>query len=248
MDLTKARIPITSAMVLAAGFGTRMRPLTDRIPKPLVTLAGRTLLDHVLDRLAEAGIGRAVVNVHHFADQIEAHLMDRPVPEITVSDERGVILETGGGTLKALPYFGGNPFLVHNSDSVWNEGACSNLKLLMEAWEPQSMAALLLLARRDSSMGYEGKGDFHLDGSGRLTRRRAGEETLYVFAGVSILKPELFNDIADHAFSLNVIFDRAIATNGLFGVVLDGTWMHVGTPQALMEAETHLNEGKRRRL
>jgi MurNAc alpha-1-phosphate uridylyltransferase len=233
-------------MVLAAGFGTRMRPLTDSIPKPLVTLAGRTLLDHVLDRLAGAGIRRAVVNVHHFADQIEAHLKGRAAPEIIVSDERETILETGGGVLKALPLLGDSPFLVHNSDSVWCERGASNLKLLMDAWQPHRMAALLLLARRDSSMGYEGSGDFHLDLFGSLARKARGEETPYVFAGVSILKPELFDGIARRAFSLNLVFDRAIEENGLFGAVLDGTWMHVGTPQALFEAEGFLNEGQRR--
>lgn len=238
---------IKTAMVLAAGLGTRMRPLTDRVPKPLITLGGRLLLDHVLDRLAAAGVERAAVNVHHFADQIEAHLKTRAAPEIVISDEREAILETGGGVLKALPLFGGDPFMVHNSDSVWTEGTRSNLRLVMDAWQPERMSALLLLARRNSSIGYEGRGDFSLDASGRLTRRRAGEEEPYVFAGVSILKPELFDGVTERAFSLNKIFDRAIAEHGLYGVTLDGTWMHVGTPQALIEAESHLNEGQRRR-
>lgn len=135
-------------MVLAAGLGTRMRPLTDRVPKPLVMLDGRPLLGHVLDRLADAGVKRAVVNVHHLADQIEAYLAARSAPEIIVSDEREAVLETGGGVKKALPYFGGRPFLVHNSNSVWSEGAGSNLRLLMDAWKPVQMDALLLLARR----------------------------------------------------------------------------------------------------
>ncbi len=238
---------IKTAMVLAAGLGTRMRPLTDCLPKPLIMLGGRPLLDHVLDRLAAAGIERAAVNVHHFADPIEAHLRTRTAPEIVISDEREAILETGGGVLKALPLFEGNPFMVHNSDSVWTEGTRSNLRLLMDAWQPERMPALLLLARRDSSIGYEGRGDFGLDASGRLSRRRADEEEPYVFAGVSILKPELFDGVTERAFSLNRIFDRAIAENGLYGVTLDGTWMHVGTPQALIEAESHLNEGQRRR-
>jgi MurNAc alpha-1-phosphate uridylyltransferase len=247
MDRAKTGAQIGAAMVLAAGFGTRMRPLTDRIPKPLVTLAGRTLLDHVLDRIAEAGIERAVVNVHHFADQIEAHLMTRTSPKITISDERGAILETGGGVQKALPQFGGRPFLVHNSDSVWAEGASANLRLLMNAWAPVSMSALLLLARRDSSLGYEARGDFHLDTQGRLKRKKPGGEAPYIYAGVAILKPQLFEGIAETAFSLNVVFDRAISENRLYGAVLDGTWMHVGTPEALIEAESHLNEGQRRR-
>lgn len=238
---------IETAMVLAAGLGTRMRPLTDRVPKPLITLGGKPLLDHVLDRLAEAGIERAVVNVHHLADKIEAHLKVRTAPAITISDERGAILETGGGVLKALPFLGPGPFIVHNSDSVWIEHSRPNLGLSMEAWAPDCMAALLLLARRESSIGYAGRGDFHLDESQRLRRRGAGEETPYVFAGVSILKPQLFDGVAELAFSLNAIFDKAIAQNALYGVALDGTWMHVGTPEALMEAESHLNEGRRRR-
>ena len=236
---------IETAMVLAAGFGTRMRPLTDRIPKPLVTLGGRALLDRVLDRLAESGIARAVVNVHYFADQIEAHLKARAQPKIVISDERDAILETGGGVLKALPYFGGRPFIVHNSDSVWTEGARSNLRMLMNAWQPGRMDALLLLAARDSSIGYGGLGDFHLDTAGRLRRRSAGEEVPLVFAGVSILKPQLFGGMSG-AFSLNVVFDRAMEQNGLFGAVLEGTWIHAGTPQTLIEAESHLNAGQRR--
>ncbi len=247
MECAESSAQIKTAMVLAAGLGTRMRPLTDRIPKPLVMLGGRTLLDHALDRLAEAGIERAVVNVHYHADLIEAHLKGRKAPQIAVSDEREAILETGGGVLKALPHFEGQPFMVHNSDSVWSEGARPNLRMMMEAWQPERMAALLLLARRDSSIGYEGRGDFHLGAAGLLTRRGAGEEAPHVFAGVSILKPELFEGIAGPAFSLNAIFDRAMAQNELYGAVLAGTWMHAGTPQALLEAESHLNEAQRRR-
>ncbi len=234
-------------MVLAAGLGTRMRPLTERVPKPLVTLRGRALIDHALDRLAEAGVERAVVNVHHFADQIEAHLRGRSSPRIVISDERDCVLETGGGVKKALPHLGGGAFIVHNSDSVWSEGARSNLTMLIAAWNPARMSALLLLARCDASIGYDGHGDFHLDESGRLKRRKKGEDAAYVFAGVSILTPALFEGVRETAFSLNTIFDRAIARDALFGAVLDGTWMHVGTPQALLEAESTLNEGRRRR-
>jgi N-acetyl-alpha-D-muramate 1-phosphate uridylyltransferase len=237
---------IDTAMVLAAGFGARMRPLTDRVPKPLLRLAGRALIDHALDRLAAAGIERAVVNVHHFAGQIEAHLRGRISPQIIISDERASILETGGGVKMALPHLG-CAFIVHNSDSVWSEGAHSNLKMLIQAWDPERMAALLLLARRDASIGYDGLGDFHRDGAGRLDRRKKGEDAAYVFAGVSILAPRLFEGIGDKAFSLNVIFDRASAGGALFGAVLEGTWMHVGTPQALLEAEGYLNEGLRLR-
>jgi MurNAc alpha-1-phosphate uridylyltransferase len=238
---------IETAMVLAAGRGTRMRPLTDNMPKPLVPLAGRPLLGHVLDRLAAAGIARAVVNVHHFADQIEAYLANRNEPAITVSDERGTILETGGGVLKALPLLGSAPFMVHNSDSVWTEGPRSNLGRMMDAWAPRNMDALLLLAKRDTSIGFDGLGDYYMDAPGRLQRRSGSEEAPYVFAGVSILKPQLFEGVTEQVFSLVRMFDRANARNALFGVVLEGTWMHVGTPEALTEAENHLNEGKRRR-
>ncbi len=237
--------PIKTAMVLSAGLGTRMRPLTGSVPKPLLKLGGRALLDHALDRLAEAGIERAVVNVHYFADQIEAHLRGRTSPHIVISDEREAILETGGGVRKALPHLGAHAFIVHNSDSVWSEGSRSNLGMLIGAWELERMAALLLLARRNSSIGYDGRGDFHMDASGRLKRRMKGEDAAYVFAGVSILKPQLFDGIGDQAFSLNVIFDRAIAGDALFGAVLDGTWMHAGTPEALLEAESYLHERRR---
>ncbi len=234
-------------MVLAAGFGTRMRPLSNRLPKPLLKLNGRTLLDHTLDRLAKAGIERAVVNVHYCADAIEVQLRERTSPEIVISDERDGILETGGGVRKALPHLGHHAFIVHNSDSVWVEGPRSDLAMLIDAWEPERMAALLLLARRDSSIGFEGRGDFHRDAFGRLQRRTMGQEAPYVYTGVCILKPELFGGIAERAFSLNVIFDRAIEAHTMFGVVLEGTWMHIGTPEALLEAESHLNEGQRRR-
>ena len=236
---------IDTAMVLAAGFGTRMRPLTERIPKPLVTLAGRALIDHALDRLAEANVARAVVNVHHLADQIEAHLRNRTAPSITISNERDAILETGGGVRKALPLLGSAPFLVHNSDSVWSEGAHSNLARLIQTFDEARMAALLLLAPRKRSLGYDGRGDFHQDATGRLQRRQKSEDAAYVFAGVSILHPRLFEGIGDKAFSLNVVFDRASAEAALYGMVLEGTWMHVGTPQALLEAEGYLNEGRR---
>jgi N-acetyl-alpha-D-muramate 1-phosphate uridylyltransferase len=238
---------VKAAMVLAAGLGTRMRPLTERTPKPLIRLQGRALIDHALNRLADAGVELAVVNVHHFADQIVTHLSARTSPRIVISDERDVILETGGGVMKALPNLGSGPFIVHNSDSVWSEGARSNLKMLMAAWDPARMSALLLLARRDASIGYDGRGDFLMDEAGRLQRRPKAGEAPFVFAGVSILTPALFEGVVEKAFSLNAIFDRAIAGDGLFGAVLDGTWMHVGTPQALLEAESYLNERRRRR-
>ena len=227
----------TSAFVLAAGLGLRMRPLTDRMPKPLVPLAGRALIDHVLDRIAEAGIGRAVVNVHYLADQLERHLARRAVPAITISDERARLLDTGGGLRKALPLLGDGPLLVHNSDSVWIERGAGNLGRLVAAFDPDRMDALLLLAERASSLGYDGRGDFSLGPDGRLARVARGGEAPYVFAGASVAMPALMRDTPDGAFSLNLPWDRALAAGRLFGLVLDGTWMHVGDPRALAAAE-----------
>lgn len=226
-----------TAMVLAAGLGTRMRPLTDTIPKPLVKLAGRPLIDHVLDRLWDAGVANAVVNVHHHADKLEAHLAHRTRPKITISDERGVLLDTGGGLIRALPLLGTAPFVIHNSDSVWMEGPGANLDRLFAAWDGDRMDSLMLLAISAESLGYEGHGDFTMDADGALARRAEGRETPYVFAGVSIAHPRLFDNAPQGRFSLNTLWDRAISRNRLFGIRLDGTWMHVGTPEALVEAE-----------
>jgi len=237
---------ISTAMVLAAGLGTRMRPITDTIPKPLVRLGGRALIDHALDGLAAAGIRRAVVNVHYLADQIEAHVKARHAPGVAVSDEREAVLETGGGVLKALPLLGQAPFIVHNSDTVWTEGGRANIPALIDAWEPHRMDALLLIARREGSLGYTGRGDFLLGADGRLAWRPKDGDAAHVFAGVSILKPELFDGIATPAFSLIRIFDKAMAQGRLFGMELDGTWMHVGTPEALADAERFLNDERHR--
>lgn len=228
---------VTTAMVLAAGLGTRMRPLTDAMPKPLVPLKGKPLLDHVLDRLAEGGITRAVVNVHYLADQIEAHVAGRTRPAITISDERGLLLDTGGGVTRALPLLGDAPFLIHNSDSVWVEGVGSNIARLIRAFDPDRMDSLLLLALGAESLGYDGHGDFVMASDGILQRRVEGRETPFVFAGVSIAHPRLFQDAPEGAFSLNALWDRAMARGRLFGLRLEGTWMHIGTPDAVHDAE-----------
>ncbi len=227
-----------TAMVLAAGLGTRMRPLTDTIPKPLVPLNGRALIDHVLDRLAAAGIKRAVVNVHHHADKLEAHLKTRNSPEIAISDERGVLLDTGGGVVRALPQIGDAPFLIHNSDSVWIEGMGSNLDRLLSSWDEVRMDSIMLLAPTTGCLGYDGPGDFHMDSNGRLTRQSGQYIAPFVFAGVSIIHPCMFKGEEERRFSLNHVWDRGISAGRLFGVRLDGLWMHVGTPEALAEAET----------
>ncbi|MDI4664256.1 nucleotidyltransferase family protein [Xanthobacter autotrophicus] len=225
-------------MVLAAGMGTRMRPLTDTRPKPLVEVYGRALIDHVLDRVGDAGIPRAVVNLHHHADMLEAHLKARRrPPEVILSDERGDLLETGGGVHKALPLLGPGPFLAINSDTIWIEGTRANLGRLMEHFDPERMDALLLLASAAHSIGYDGRGDFQMDSLGHLSRRLERTISPFVYAGAAILKPELFEGAPDGAFSLNRIFDKAGETERLFGLRLDGIWMHVGTPDAIALAE-----------
>jgi MurNAc alpha-1-phosphate uridylyltransferase len=225
------------AMVLAAGLGKRMRPLTDAIPKPMVPFQGRPLIDHVLDRLAAAGIAEAVVNVHYQPAPLERHLKHRKAPKIRISDERGVLLDTGGGVVRALPLLGAEPFVIHNSDSVWEEGIGANLDRLFAAWDERTMDSLLLLALGSRSLGYDGHGDFTMDADGRLSRREESREAPFVFTGVSIAHPRLFENGPEGAFSLNTLWDRAIERDRLFGVRLEGTWMHIGTPQALAEAE-----------
>ncbi|HKQ55912.1 MAG TPA: nucleotidyltransferase family protein [Methyloceanibacter sp.] len=234
--MTEAR----TAMVLAAGFGERMRPLTLSMPKPLVPLAGRPLLDHVLDRLAAAGVATAIVNVHYLPDQLEAHLAGRnsKAPQTLVSDERGVLLDTGGGAKKALPLLGKGPFFIHNADSVWSEGAAPALTRMLRKWNPAAMDCLLLLAPVTTSIGYAAKGDFSMAPDGRLSRRGKNEVVPFAFAGVSLCDERLFKDAPEGRFSLNLLWDRALAKGKLYGVRLDGRWMHVGTPDALAEAET----------
>lgn len=229
-----------TAMVLAAGYGERMRPLTLRMPKPLVPLAGRPLIDHVLDRLAQAGVNTAVVNVHYLPEQLEAHLAARKgkAPDIVISDERGVLLDTGGGAKKALPLLGRGPFFIHNADSVWSEGAAPALPRMLKLWNPATMDCLLLLAPVATSIGYGAKGDFSMTPDGRLERRGERQVVPFAFAGVSLCDERLFKDAPDGRFSLNRLWDRALAKGRLYGMRLDGTWMHVGTPEALAEAET----------
>jgi MurNAc alpha-1-phosphate uridylyltransferase len=229
-------------MVLAAGLGTRMRPLTDALPKPLVPLAGRPLIDHVLDRLAEAGVSLAVVNVHYRADQIARHLETRRRPRIVVSDEREEILGTGGGVVKALPQLGAAPFFLVNSDTVWIEGPHPNLMRLAEAFDPAAMDAILLLAPTAASLGYEGRGDFAMTPDARLVPRGEREVVPFVYAGAAILSPALFAGAPQGEFPLTRLFHAASAAGRLSGVRLEGTWMHVGTPQAVREAEAAIPE------
>jgi MurNAc alpha-1-phosphate uridylyltransferase len=225
-------------MVLAAGLGTRMRPLTDTAPKPLLKVGGRTLLDRVLDRVAEAGIGTAIVNVHHHADLMETHLASRQgPPRIVVSDERDALLETGGAVVRALPRIGGKPFLTINSDTIWIEGLKPNIPRLADTFDPARMDALLLVAPSALSIGYDGLGDFTMDTHGRLDRRGERLVSPFVYAGAAVLAPKLFEGLAEERFSLNRVFDAAAEAGRLFGIRLEGIWMHVGTPDAIALAE-----------
>ena len=228
---------MTTAMVLAAGLGLRMRPITLTLPKPLVPVAGRTMLDRVLDHLDRAGVGRRVVNLHWLGETIRSHLDGRR--DIVFSEEPD-LLETGGGVAKALPLLGADPFFVCNADIIWTDRGEPALSRLIRAFDPDRMDGLLLLQPTESAFGYDGQGDFHLGADGRLTRRKQGETTPFLFAGVQILHPRLFDGHPGGAFSLNLLYDKAMAADRLFGITHDGRWYHIGTPSALTEAETLL--------
>ena len=227
----------TTAMVLAAGLGKRMLPITEQTPKPLVRVYGRTLLDHALDALARVGVETAVVNVHHLADQVEAHLADRETPRIVISDERERLMDSGGGVARALPHLGDQPFFVLNADSFWLEGFKPNLANLAGHWNDATMDVLLLVTGMANSIGYSGAGDFTMDPEGRLARRGERHVAPFAYAGAAIMHPRLFNDLPDGPFSLNLLFDRAIENERMYGIRLDGLWLHVGTPEGIHEAE-----------
>jgi N-acetyl-alpha-D-muramate 1-phosphate uridylyltransferase len=229
-----------SAMVLAAGLGTRMRPYNGHIPKPLVTVGGKSLIDHGLDRLAEAGVVRAVVNVHHLADALEQHLAARQRPRIIISDERAELLGTGGGIAKALPQLGDAPFFLVNSDTLWLDGVRPNFTRLAEAFDANIMDALLLLSPTTGSIGYSGRGDYMMLPDGRLQRRGEREVAPFIYAGSAILAPALFAGAPKGAFALTRLFDHAAERDRLFGLRLEGVWMHVGTPEAVAAADRAL--------
>jgi len=233
------KIP-SHGIVLAAGLGRRMRPLTDVLPKALVQVAGRALIDHALDRFAEAGVGFCVVNLHHFAPLLQAHLAERTRPLLAFSDETDQLLETGGGVAKVLPLLGAEPFFVANADALWQNALEPALHRLAATWDDEAMDALLLLVAVGAAYGYEGNGDFHLTPDGRLERRAEGTAAPYVFGGVQILHPRLFTGAPAGAFSLNILYDRAARAGRLKGLVHEGPWFHVGTPAHVTLAESRL--------
>lgn len=236
---------LRKTMVFAAGLGTRMRPLTDNLPKPLLEIAGRTILERILDKLEKAGVEEAVVNTHYFADQIEAKLIQRKRPKILLSHEDD-LLETGGGVAKALPLLGADPFYVVNGDVLWSDGARDTLLRLARDWKDSEMDVLLLVHPVVRSFGYRGAGDFFLDQLGRVRRRKVHEVAPFVFTGIQILHPRLLAGAPPGRFSLNLLYDRAIESNRLFAIVHDGDWFHIGTPSDLTLAEAEFGNARKR--
>ena len=237
-----AAVPRT-AMIMAAGLGKRMRPLTASRPKPLIEVAGRALLDHVLDRLHAAGVERVVVNVHYLADAVEAHLATRPHGlEVTISDERKLLLETGGGLVQAADLIDSDPFLAVNSDNLWIDGPADTLKLLASHWDEGKMDALLLLVPLARARNHKGMGDFHMDRSGRLRRRDRSRVAPFVFTGIQMLSKRVLKDAPSGPFSTNLLWDRAIAEGRCFGAVHQGLWFDVGTPGSIKRTEAALQD------
>jgi len=236
---------IKQAMVLAAGKGTRMRPLTDDRPKPLVEIQGRALIDHTIDRLEEAGIEKVVVNIHYMADMLESHLAKRQSPEIIFSDERDVLLETGGGVRRALPLLDDGPFFVVNSDALWRDApdGSNTIRTMMDVYDTKGAEFLMLLARRDEAIGFTGKGDFDMDNEGSLTWRKGDELADYMFAGVQIMNADLFDRAPDGAFSNKWIWDKELIPNDRFvGYLLDGEWLHASSVEDVAAIEVALNQ------
>lgn len=231
-----------AAMVLAAGLGHRMRPLTDTRPKPLVEVGGKPLIEYGFDRLRAAGIKKAVINVHYHPEQIEAWARRQNGLMIEISDERGELLDTGGGIAKALPRLGSAPFYVLNSDSFWIDGPEAALARLRNAWNDLTMDCLLLLCPKDRALGYDGSGDFILSGDGRLHRRAASDDDALVYIGAYLIHPRLFAEAPPGKFSMNLLWDEALQKERLFGISHTGRWIHVGTPEALETAEKALAE------
>ena len=239
-----------TAMILAAGLGKRMRPLTHKTPKPLLTVSGRTLLDYELDHLAKAGIEKIIINIHHLANQILNHVESCTDANIIISDESDELLETGGGVAKALSHIGDAPFFVLNGDILWLDGPTAALSRLVRCWNEREMDGLLLLNSTVEAYGYSGVGDFLVDSDGKLSIRPEQQVSPYVFTGVQLLHPRLFKNGHHSAFSLNYLYDRSIAEERLFGIIHDGDWFHIGTEDGLNQAEVYFEQrfpGTRRR-
>lgn len=231
-----------TAMVLSAGLGLRMRPLTETRPKPLVSVAGKPLIDHVLDKLAEAGVAKAVVNVHYLPDALEAHLTGRTSPQVTISDEREVLMETGGGMIKALPLLP-DPFFAVNADNLWIDGPVDVFHELSRAWDPRRMDALLLVVPHTGAHNFRGKGDFTMDPSGRLVRRRSGRIAPFIYTGVQLVSHRLLREAPAGPFSTNLLWNRAMEEGRLYGSRFTGEWFEVGDPAAIAPTEDALEHG-----
>ena len=231
-----------TAMVMAAGLGKRMRPLTSTRPKPMVKVAGKPLIDHALDRLASAGIANAVINVHYLPDSLEAHVLARLAPHCVISDERELLLETGGGMVKAQPLLP-DPFFCLNSDNLWLDGPQDCFHQLSELWDPEPMDALLLMVPHDGACNYRGSGDFYLDPLGRISRRRAERVAPFIYTGIQLVSHRLLRDPPAGPFSTNVLWDRAIAEGRLYGTTFTGQWYEVGDPAAVAATETAVTGG-----
>jgi MurNAc alpha-1-phosphate uridylyltransferase len=231
------------AMVLAAGRGVRMRPLTDTLPKPLIEVGGRALVDRVIDRLEEAGVEAVAVNIHHLGHLIEDHLGRRAPGGAKISfSPEDILLDTGGGVARALPLLGHEPFFAANADVMWLNGRDGALDRLAAAWDDTLMDGLLLIHSTVEAYGYQGVGDFTADPAGRLARRPEGEVAPFVYTGVQILHSRLFDGAPEGPFSLNLLWDKAIGGDRLHGIVHDGEWFDVGSPRGLIEAEAYMNE------
>ncbi|MEP0390768.1 MAG: nucleotidyltransferase family protein [Erythrobacter sp.] len=231
-----------TAMVMAAGMGKRMRPLTAAMPKPMVRVAGKPLIDHALDRLADSGVSRAVVNVHYLADALEAHLQNRDSPKVVISDERDALLETGGGLIKAqdqLP----DPFFCLNADNIWLDGPKSAFYDLSARWDPEKMDALLLLVSHARAENFNGKGDFHMDALGRLKRRTSGRVAPFIYTGIQLISKRLLRDAPEGKFSTNILWNRAMEEGRLYGLSFTGLWFEVGTPEAIEPTQDALKRG-----
>ncbi|WP_040305212.1 nucleotidyltransferase family protein [Ahrensia sp. R2A130] len=235
-------LKVSHAMVLAAGLGTRMRPLTLLKPKPLVEVGGSTLLDHAVDGLVTAGVSHVAINVHYLAQQIEDHVASRGDITVSISDERAELLDSGGGVKQAVEDFPDHPCFILNADSFWCDGKQQSLPAMAGMWDDQAMDMVLLLARHEDAVGFDGKGDFHMADGGQLTRRGDADSAEFVYAGAILARPALFASEPAKVFSLNKLFDAAIAEGRLFGCVLDGLWLHVGTPEAIGESEAAMTE------